>query len=75
MIQVLDCLKYNYNTLSTGNKIFRMCRHWNYSCYFHQFGCTALHYASRQGNAEIVKILMENGANVDIERAVNFYNN
>ena len=34
-----------------------------------KFGCTALHYASRQGNAEIVKILMENGANVDIERA------
>ena len=37
---------------------------------FNQFGCTALHYASRQGSVEFVKLLMDHGADVDIGRTV-----
>lgn len=51
-----------------------MYRHCNYSCYFDQFGYTALHYASRQGNTEMVRILKDSGADVDIPRKVNFLN-
>ena len=35
-----------------------------------QFGCTALHYASRQGYENIVKMLIDKNANVDIQRKV-----
>ena len=38
---------------------------------FYQFGCTALHYASRQGHTEIVKLLKNSGADVDFARTVN----
>ena len=41
-----------------------------YMCLMLQVGFTALHWASKTGNFEVVKLLIENGAQIDVPAKV-----
>jgi len=38
-----------------------------------QYGCTSLMFAARQGNTEVVQVLLRNGADVNIKNYVREY--
>ena len=44
-----------------------------YIFFFLQLGFTALHFASMSGNAEIVKLLIAAGLNVNSQHPVSYY--
>ena len=64
------CCSYNQKTYCTPSYPVLLYLHMNYLCFCPQRGCTALHMAAQEGKVDVVRLLTEAKADVNIQTEV-----